>query len=85
MLLLQFVAKKLDRRLLDLGATPIVQRGLGDDQHPSGYESTFTKVISEILLFILDWEIIIYICYFEQIWSCSGSLDDIFVEYVEYC
>ncbi|CAN6708317.1 unnamed protein product [Malus baccata var. baccata] len=27
-----FVAKKLDRRLLDLGATPIVQRGLGDDQ-----------------------------------------------------
>ncbi|KAM1666243.1 hypothetical protein ACFX1X_045902 [Malus domestica] len=34
-----FVAKKLDRRLLDLGATPIVQRGLGDDQHPSGYEA----------------------------------------------
>ncbi|KAM1112537.1 hypothetical protein ACFX13_046228 [Malus domestica] len=25
---------KLDRRLLDLGATPIVERGLGDDQHP---------------------------------------------------
>ncbi|KAM1015729.1 hypothetical protein TB2_045357 [Malus domestica] len=24
----------LDRRLLDLGATPIVERGLGDDQHP---------------------------------------------------
>ncbi|KAL6124774.1 hypothetical protein ACLB2K_077284 [Fragaria x ananassa] len=36
---LQFVAKKLDRRLLDLGATPIVERGLGDDQHPSGYEA----------------------------------------------
>lgn len=34
-----FVAKKLDRRLLDLGATPIIQRGLGDDQHPSGYEA----------------------------------------------
>ncbi|KAL6136748.1 hypothetical protein ACLB2K_062043 [Fragaria x ananassa] len=34
-----FVAKKLDRRLLDLGATPIVERGLGDDQHPSGYEA----------------------------------------------
>ncbi|TQD77230.1 hypothetical protein C1H46_037237 [Malus baccata] len=34
-----FVAKKLDRRLLDLGATPIVQRGLGDDQHPSGCEA----------------------------------------------
>ncbi|KAL6228457.1 hypothetical protein ACLB2K_002407 [Fragaria x ananassa] len=34
-----FVAKKLDRRILDLGATPIVERGLGDDQHPSGYEA----------------------------------------------
>nr|XP_028963758.1 NADPH-dependent diflavin oxidoreductase 1-like isoform X3 [Malus domestica] len=34
-----FVAKKLDRRLLDLGATPIVRRGLGDDQHPSGCEA----------------------------------------------
>lgn len=30
------VAKKLDRRLLDLGARPLVPRGLGDDQHPSG-------------------------------------------------
>lgn len=34
---MQFVAKKLDKRLLDLGATPIIERGLGDDQHPSGY------------------------------------------------
>ncbi|KAF3443896.1 hypothetical protein FNV43_RR13586 [Rhamnella rubrinervis] len=34
-----FVAKKLDRRLSDLGATAIVERGLGDDQHPSGYEA----------------------------------------------
>eukprot|EP00850_Spirogloea_muscicola_P001508 SM000005S17305 [mRNA] locus=s5:1289373:1296436:+ [translate_table: standard] len=33
------VAKKLDRRLQDLGATPMVSRGLGDDQHPSGYEA----------------------------------------------
>ncbi|KAJ7971211.1 NADPH-dependent diflavin oxidoreductase 1 [Quillaja saponaria] len=33
-----FVAKKLDKRLLDLGGTAIVERGLGDDQHPSGYE-----------------------------------------------
>ncbi|PKA64289.1 NADPH-dependent diflavin oxidoreductase ATR3 [Apostasia shenzhenica] len=33
-----FAAKKLDRRLLDLGAKPIIGRGLGDDQHPSGYE-----------------------------------------------
>ncbi|CAN1731339.1 NADPH-dependent diflavin oxidoreductase 1 [Linum perenne] len=35
--LLQFVGKKLDRRLYDLGASVIVERGLGDDQHPSGY------------------------------------------------
>ncbi|KAM1015723.1 hypothetical protein ACFX13_046224 [Malus domestica] len=38
-LVIPFVAKKLDRRLLDLGATPIVRRGLGDDQHPSGCEA----------------------------------------------
>lgn len=38
---LQFnvVAKKLDRRLNDLGGRPIIERGLGDDQHPSGYEA----------------------------------------------
>ncbi|KAF2558028.1 hypothetical protein F2Q68_00017018 [Brassica cretica] len=35
-----FVAKKLDKRLLDLGATTIIEKGLGDDQHPSGYEAT---------------------------------------------
>ncbi|GFP85303.1 NADPH-dependent diflavin oxidoreductase 1 [Phtheirospermum japonicum] len=31
-----FVAKKLDKRLSDLGAMAIIERGLGDDQHPSG-------------------------------------------------
>lgn len=31
--------KKLDRRLLDLGGTAVVSRGLGDDQHPSGFEA----------------------------------------------
>lgn len=35
-LILQFVAKKLDKRLCDLGAVAIIERGLGDDQHPSG-------------------------------------------------
>ncbi|OMO77277.1 FAD-binding, type 1 [Corchorus olitorius] len=34
-----FVAKKLDKRLSDLGATAVIDRGLGDDQHPSGYEA----------------------------------------------
>uniref|UniRef100_A0ACD5W444 Uncharacterized protein n=1 Tax=Avena sativa TaxID=4498 RepID=A0ACD5W444_AVESA len=33
-----FAAKKIDRRLLQLGAEPIIEIGLGDDQHPSGYE-----------------------------------------------
>lgn len=34
-----FVAKKLDKRLSDLGARAILERGLGDDQHHSGYEA----------------------------------------------
>ncbi|TVU35201.1 hypothetical protein EJB05_17079 [Eragrostis curvula] len=33
-----FPAKKLDQRISDLGAERIVEKGLGDDQHPSGYE-----------------------------------------------
>ncbi|CAM6086168.1 unnamed protein product [Calypogeia fissa] len=33
------VAKKLDRRLADLGGEEIVSKGLGDDQHRSGYEA----------------------------------------------
>lgn len=41
-LLLQFAAKKLDRRLVDLGAKPIIEKGLGDDQHPSGYVFNFS-------------------------------------------
>ena len=32
------MAKKLDKRLSDLGAMAIVEKGLGDDQHPSGYD-----------------------------------------------
>lgn len=56
---LQFVAKKLDRRLLDLGATPIIQRGLGDDQHPSGYGSFISELIIEILLYVLNLDTIL--------------------------
>jgi len=33
------VAKKLERRLAQLGAREAAPRGLGDDQHPSGYEA----------------------------------------------
>lgn len=33
------VAKKLDKRLTALGASAVCERGLGDDQHPNGYEA----------------------------------------------
>lgn len=33
-----YPAKKLDRRLFNLGAERITEKGLGDDQHSSGYE-----------------------------------------------
>ncbi|KAM7272669.1 hypothetical protein ACFE04_027332 [Oxalis oulophora] len=41
-----FVAKKLDKRLADLGATAFIERGLGDDQHPSGYEGSLDPWMS---------------------------------------
>ncbi|TYJ26566.1 hypothetical protein E1A91_A07G128700v1 [Gossypium mustelinum] len=43
-----FVAKKLDKRLSDLGATAVVERGLGDDQHPSGYEAALDPWLSSL-------------------------------------
>ncbi|CAI9110692.1 OLC1v1010760C1 [Oldenlandia corymbosa var. corymbosa] len=43
-----FVAKKLDKRLLDLGARALVERGLGDDQHPSGYEGALDPWMSNL-------------------------------------
>lgn len=43
-----FVAKKLDKRLADLGATTIIERGLGDDQHPSGYEGALDPWMSSL-------------------------------------
>ncbi|KAM7520242.1 hypothetical protein LguiB_019204 [Lonicera macranthoides] len=43
-----FVAKKLDKRLSDLGATPVIERGLGDDQHPSGYEGALDPWMSSL-------------------------------------
>lgn len=33
-----FVAKRLYRRLLQLGANPLIPLGLGDDQHELGYD-----------------------------------------------
>ncbi|GAA0176135.1 oxidoreductase [Lithospermum erythrorhizon] len=43
-----FVAKKLDNRLSKLGAKAIIERGLGDDQHPSGYEGALDPWLSAL-------------------------------------
>ncbi|XP_024524113.1 NADPH-dependent diflavin oxidoreductase 1 [Selaginella moellendorffii] len=43
-----FVALKLDRRLADLGAKSIVYRGLGDDQHRSGYEGALDPWLTSL-------------------------------------
>ncbi|EFJ14983.1 hypothetical protein SELMODRAFT_119211 [Selaginella moellendorffii] len=43
-----FVALKLDRRLADLGAKSIVYRGLGDDQHRSGYEGALDPWLASL-------------------------------------
>ncbi|CAN6893688.1 unnamed protein product [Brassica oleracea var. botrytis] len=43
-----FVTKKLDKRLLDLGATTIIEKGLGDDQHPSWYGTAFFFGIRQV-------------------------------------
>ena len=45
LLLLQFAAKKLDRRLSHLGAERVAEIGLGDDQHPSGYDFSILFVL----------------------------------------
>ncbi|KAH9297724.1 hypothetical protein KI387_029406 [Taxus chinensis] len=42
------VAKKLDKRLFDLGANRIIERGLGDDQHRSGYEAAFDPWLTSL-------------------------------------
>ncbi|CAM8994534.1 unnamed protein product [Rhodiola kirilowii] len=43
-----FAAKKLDKRLSHLGATAIIEKGLGDDQHPSGYEGALDPWLSSL-------------------------------------
>ncbi|CAN6836730.1 unnamed protein product [Brassica oleracea] len=43
-----FVTKKLDKRLLDLGATTIIEKGLGDDEHPSWYGTAFFFGIRQV-------------------------------------
>ncbi|CAL5225422.1 g8237 [Coccomyxa viridis] len=42
------VAKKLARRLQALGASPCTELGLGDDQHPQGYEAALDPWLSSL-------------------------------------
>eukprot|EP00884_Botryococcus_braunii_P004440 jgi/Botrbrau1/13998/Bobra.150_1s0009.1 len=42
------VAKKLDRRLLALGGVPLIERGLGDDQHSQGYEAALDPWLQQL-------------------------------------
>ncbi|KFK23795.1 hypothetical protein AALP_AAs66779U000100, partial [Arabis alpina] len=62
------VAKKLDKRLSDLGATTIIEKGLGDDQHPSGYEGT----LDPWMLSVLDQRFNLYF-QFAIIWMLTNS------------
>ena len=41
-------AKKLHRRLTRLGATSLVDLGLGDDQHPAGYDHALDPWLAEL-------------------------------------
>ncbi|KAF9604811.1 hypothetical protein IFM89_010352 [Coptis chinensis] len=45
---INFAAKKVDKRLSDLGGTPIIERSLGDDQHPLGYEGALDPWLSSL-------------------------------------
>ncbi|GFR48013.1 hypothetical protein Agub_g9842 [Astrephomene gubernaculifera] len=42
------VAKKLDKRLAGLGARVLLERGLGDDQHPNGYEAALDPWLARL-------------------------------------
>lgn len=41
-------AKKLHKRLEGLGAHPLIPLGLGDDQHPTGYEATLGPWLKQL-------------------------------------
>ena len=42
-------AKRLHRRLLALGARELLDLGLGDDQHPTGYEATLDPWLERLV------------------------------------
>lgn len=43
-----FVAKRLHKRLLQLGAQSLIPIGLGDDQHDLGYDATADPWIASL-------------------------------------
>ncbi|KAK9790549.1 hypothetical protein WJX73_010811 [Symbiochloris irregularis] len=48
------VAKKLDRRLAALGSAALLERGLGDDQHFSGYDSALFPWLEQLWAALQD-------------------------------
>lgn len=42
------MAKKLDRRLVALGAHPVLPKGLGDDQAKGGYEAALDAWLPQL-------------------------------------
>lgn len=42
------VAKKLTRRLAALGSRCVMEQGLGDDQHPHGYEAALDPWLAQL-------------------------------------
>ncbi|MCJ1389062.1 NAPDH-dependent diflavin reductase [Xylographa bjoerkii] len=43
-----FAARKMQRRLIQLGAEELFSQGEGDEQHPEGYESTFVPWLNSL-------------------------------------
>jgi hypothetical protein len=48
---LQFAGKKIDKRLFQLGAEKIIEIGLGNDQHFSGYGVKYLAFYLLLLLY----------------------------------
>lgn len=49
-----FVAKRLHKRLMQLGGEPLVALGLGDDQHELGYDAVADSWIENLWFKLLE-------------------------------
>lgn len=49
-----FAAKKLNKRLLQLGGQPLIPIGLGDDQHDLGYDAVVDPWINSLWKAVLN-------------------------------